>query len=186
MPFDRLGRDNAEDVQDGRNDVDRVVVLVADLAPSRGTGRPGDDAGIARPSVELVALPHLEGGVERHGPAGRIVVVGAGAAQLVDLGQILSQVVRDAVGELHFIDRAVRSAFAAGAVVGDQHDQGVVQFAALLEGVQQASDVVVGVGEETGVHLGHPGEQASLVRVEGRPRSGVVQGRERLAVGAGA
>ena len=91
-----------------------------------------------------------------------------------------------AVGELHLVDRAVRAAFAARAVVGHDHDQGVLQLVGLLQVVEQPADVVVGVGEESGVHLGHPGEQAPLVVVQRVPRAGVVQRRERLAVGAGA
>ena len=45
------------------------------------------------------------------------------------------------------------------AVVGDDDDQRVLALAGLLEVVEQPADLVVGVGEEPGVHLGHPGEQ---------------------------
>src|SRR3954452_3711320 len=55
-PFDRLGRLDAQTVQDRWDDVDRVVVLVPHLATRGGAGRPGDDAGVARSAVEEVAL----------------------------------------------------------------------------------------------------------------------------------
>ena len=55
----------------------------------------------------------------------------------------------------------------------------------LLEVVQQPADLGVGVREEPGVHLGHPREQPPLVGGQGVPRRGVVQRRERLAVGSG-
>ena len=92
---------------------------MADLASGLGAGRPGDDARVGGPAVELVALPHLERGVEGHGPPGRVVVVGAGSAQLVDLGQVLGQVIGDAVGELHLVDRAVGAALAADAPLSE-------------------------------------------------------------------
>ena len=49
------------------------------------------------------------------------------------------------------------------AVVRHEDDDRVVELAGLLEVVEQAPDVVVGVREEAGVHLGHPGEQRLLV-----------------------
>ena len=84
VPLDRLRRLDAEDVEDRRHEVDRVVVLVADLAAGLRPGRPRDDARVARAAVELVALPHLERRVERHRPAVRVVVVRLRAAELVD------------------------------------------------------------------------------------------------------
>jgi hypothetical protein len=89
VPLDGLRGLHAEDVQQGGDDIDGVVILVADLAAGLGAGRPGDDAGVGGAAVELVAFPHLERGVEGHGPPGRVVVVGAGTAQRVDLGQVL-------------------------------------------------------------------------------------------------
>jgi hypothetical protein len=117
VALDGLGRLDAEDVEDGGHEVDRVVVLLADLALGLHAGRPGDDAGVACAAVELVALPHLERRVERHRPAVGEVVVGLGAAELVDERQVRGDVVRDAVGELHLVDGSVRPALAAGAVV---------------------------------------------------------------------
>ena len=129
VPLDRLRRLDAEGVEDRRDDVDRVVVLVADLAASLRAGRPRDDARVARAAVELVALPHLERRVERHRPAVRVVVVRLRPAELVDHRQVLREVVGDAVGELHLVHRAVRAALAAGAVVGDDDDQRVLELA---------------------------------------------------------
>src|SRR5439155_9889048 len=60
VALDRLWSLDAEHVEDGRDDVDRVVVLVANLALGLQTCRPRDDARIARAAVEFVALPHLE------------------------------------------------------------------------------------------------------------------------------
>ena len=75
------------------------------------------------------------------------------------------------LANFHLVDRAVGAALAAGAVVGDEHDDRVRQLVGLLEVVQQAPDVVVGVCQEPGVDLGHPGEQTLLLGAQLVPRN---------------
>jgi hypothetical protein len=69
--------------------------------------------------------------------AGRVVVVGLRAAQLVDHREIALQVVGDAVEQQVLVDRAVRAALAGRAVVGDQDHQRVVSLPGLLQVVKQ-------------------------------------------------
>ena len=137
---------------------------------------PGHDHRVRRAALPVgVALPELERGVEGEGPAGRIVVVGLRAAELVDEGQVLLDPVGEPVEDLVLVDRPVRAALAGGAVVGDEHDQRVVELAGLLEVVEQPADLVVGVAEEARVHLRHPAEQALLVVGERVPRADGVE-----------
>ena len=178
------GRLDAENVQDRGDEVDRVVVLLADLPARLRAGGPRDDAGVAGSAVVLVALPHLERRVEGHGPAGRVVVIGLRAAEVVDLGEVRGEVVGHAVGELHLVDRAVGAALAACAVVGYDHDQRVVELLGPLEVVEEAADVVVGVGEKACVHLGHAAEELFLVVVQRVPGPDGVELGERLTVRA--
>ena len=106
MALDRRGALHPQGVQDGRHDVDGVMVLVADLAPAgRRPSRsgPGDDARVGGAAVELVPLPHLERRVERHRPAVRVVVVGPRPAELVQHGQVRRHVIGDPVSEFHFV-----------------------------------------------------------------------------------
>ena len=112
------------------------------------------------------------------------MVVRVGPTELVDLREILLKIVRDSVGELHLVDRSVRPALTAGAVVGDDQDHGVVQQLAPFQVVEQPAQVVVRVREEAGVYLGHPREQAPLVLVQRIPRAGEIQLRERLVIRA--
>jgi hypothetical protein len=60
------------------------------------------------------------------------------------------------------------------------------RLAGLLEVIEQPSDLVVRVGQEAGVDLGHPAEQPSLFRRKRRPGTGEVERPVRLAVGPGA
>ena len=186
VPLDPRGWLDVEHVEDRGHDVHGVVVLVAHLAPGRHPRRPRDDARVGGAPVELVALPHLEGRVERHRPAVGVVVVGLRATELLEHLEVVRDLVGQTVDELHLVDGAVRAALAARAVVRDHDDQGVLALAALLEVVEQAPDLVVRVREEAGVHLGHPAEQPALLGGQGVPRPGLVHGGERDAVRAAA
>ena len=123
---------DAEALEQGRHDVDRVAVLAADLAIGLDPGRPRDDQRVGRAALVVrVALPQLEGRVERPRPAGRVVVVRPRAAELVEVLEVLLHRVRQPVEELVLVDGAVRPALARGAVVGDEHDDRVVELAAV-------------------------------------------------------
>ena len=148
VPLDRPRRLDADAVEDRWRDVDRVVVLVANLAPGLDPLGPGDHARIAATAVELVALPHLERRVERHRPTIRVMVVGLRAPEFVDHREVRLDVIGNLVHELVLVERAVGTALAAGAVVGDQHDDRDLELLGLLQIREQAADLIVGVGEE--------------------------------------
>ena len=101
-------------------------------------------------------------------------------------GSVTSVVSATPLKKRHSLNDAVRAALAAGAVVGDHDDDGVVELAGLLEVVEDATDLVVGVRDEAGEHLGHAGEQSLLVGGERVPRTHGVEHRPGLSVGAGA
>ena len=113
--------------------------LVAQLALRLDPLRPGDDHRIGDAALEVVALPHLERRVERPRPADRIVVVGRRRAELVEVRHVLLDRVRDAVEELVLVDRAVRAALAARAVVGDEHDDRVLELRRSARGSRAAA-----------------------------------------------
>ena len=163
VALDRLRRLDSEHVEDRRDDVDRVVILLADLTLGLDARRPRDDARVARAAVELVALPHLERRVEGHRPAVRVMVVRLGATELVEQRHIRLDRVRDSVGELHLVHRTIWPTFARSAVVRNQDDESVFEPAELLEEAEQPSDLIIGVSEESCVHLGHAREQLLLV-----------------------
>ena len=121
-------------------------------APRRAAampGRPADDAHVRRAAlVAGEALPVRERRVERPGPAVAVVVVGERRAELVEAPQVLLDVVGDAVEELVLVERPVRAALAARAVVGDDDDDRVLELPGLLEVVDQPAELVVGVADE--------------------------------------
>ena len=93
--------------------------------------------------------------------------------------------VGDAVEEPPLVERAVRAALAARAVVGHDDDDRVVELPGLLEVVEHPAELVVGVRDEAGEHLGHASEQALLVVGQRVPGPDGVEQRPRLAVGTG-
>ena len=168
---DRVGHLDAAAVEDRRDDVGAVVVLVAHLAARLHPGRPVDHQRVADAALVGVALEHPERGRERERPAGRVVVVGVGRAELVDRRDVVLDAVRPGVEEVVLVDRAVRAALARGAVVGGVEDDRVVELPGLLEVVDDPPDLVVGVLRVGGVDLGHAGEQPLLVVGERVPRA---------------
>jgi hypothetical protein len=114
-----VGQLQAEALVDRRNEIGRVAELVPELGAGLDPCRPRDDQRIGDAALEVVALPHLERGVEGPGPADRVVVVGVRAAERVQVLQVLLHVVGNAVEELVLVDRAVGPALTGGAVVGD-------------------------------------------------------------------
>ena len=80
--------------------------------------------------------------------------------------------------------RAERRAFGARAVVAlDIDDQRVVELAHVLDRLDHAADLVVGVGDIGGEHLRLAGEQLLLVGVERVPFRQIVRPGRELRVG---
>ena len=67
----------------------------------------------------------------------------------------------------------------AAAVVGDDDDQRVLELPGVLEVVDHPPELVVGVGDVAGEHLGHAPEEALLVGAQRVP------GRTVLSIGQG-
>ena len=163
------GRLDAQQVQDRGHHVDDVRVLGADLAAGRDPPRPGDDERIAGAAPVGLPLPPAERRVPGKGPAPRVVVEVPGAADLIDQRQAFLQRLLGVVEELRLIRGPGRAALGAGAVVGDDHDQGVVQLPERAQELHQPPDLVIGVGQETGEHLHHPGSEPPGGRGQRRP-----------------
>ena len=183
-PGDLIGWSDSQQVVDRGRDIADVDVVVAYLAVRLDSVGPADDCGVGDTAlVGGVALVQLVGRVERHRPTYGVMRVGVGAAEMVDVLDALFDGVDIAVEELHLVDRPVGPALAAGTVVGDHHDDGVVELPGLLEIVEDAADLLIGVGQEAGEHLGHPAEQALLFVVERLPRPHRVLRRPWFTIG---
>ena len=76
-----------------------------------------------------------------------------GPADLVDQLEAFLQRLLGVVEELRLVGGPGGPAFGAGAVVGDDHDQRVVQLAKLAQVIDRPPDLVIGVGQETGEDL---------------------------------
>ena len=119
--------------------------------------------GIGHAAAERLALPSLERRVASEGPSPSVVVEVFGPAEIIERREVFFQVIWHVVEELVLVGRAGRSAFGARAVVGDEHDQRVVELAGCGEIVDQPADVMIGVLEEAGEHLHHAGVKPPLV-----------------------
>ncbi len=142
-----LGRGDADEVEHGGQDVDRVHVLVAHPAPlGRGDARrPVHDQRIGHPALVGLALPPLERRVARHRPAPRVVVVEPGAADLVDAPGRLLHGAGERVPHPPVVERPRRSALGRRPVVGQDDDHRVLELAQLGQAVDEAAQLVVRV-----------------------------------------
>ena len=131
--------------------------------------RPGDDEWIAGAAPVGLALPPPERRVPGPCPAPRVMVEEPGAAQLIDQLQALLERLLGVVEELCLVGGPGRPALGAGAVVGDDHDQRVVELAGRRRNSIKPADLVIGVGQETGEDLHHPAEQAARRRRQRLP-----------------
>ena len=178
-PVQRCLRDTAdggggfdpEHVEHRGHHVDDVRVLLADLAARGDACGPVHEERVARAAAVGFPLPAAERRVAGPGPAPRVVVERGRPAELVDLGQAVLQRLGGVVEELGLVGGAGGPALGARTVVGDHHDQRVVQLAGLAQELQQPPDLGVGVGQEAREDLHQPGGEPARV------------GRERLPFG---
>ena len=156
---DALRRFNAQGFQNRRDEVDDVAIMRAHLAARLDALGPRDDARVGGAAPVGLALPAAEGRVAGVGPAPGVVVEGLDAAQLVDHLEVIFQRFLDIVEEEHLVERADRTALGAGAVVGDDHDQRIVQLADLFQEIEDAPEVIIGEAHEAGIDFHHAGIQ---------------------------
>ena len=156
---DALRRLDAQGFQNRRDEVDDVPVVLAHLAARLDALGPGHDARVGGAAPVGLALPAAEGRVAGVGPAPGVVVEGLDAAQLVDHLEVIFQRFLHIVEEEHLVERAHRPALGAGAVVGDDDDQRVVQLADLFQEIEDAPEVIIGEAHETGIDFHHTGIQ---------------------------
>ena len=174
---DGAGRIDPDEIEQRRQDVDGVHVLVTCAPLGPDAGRPVEDERIGHAPFVGVALESLQRRVAGPGPAPRVVVVGLGCAEVVDPSQVLLEALGDEVEEVLLVERPLRTALGRCAVVAHDDDDGVLGLTELLNEVEDAGDLGVGVGEEAGVDLHQPSGQTLLVvaqRVPGRDPRGAL------------
>ncbi len=145
---DLVGRLDAEHVEHGRRQVDRVHVLAAHLAPGIDACRPRDDERVCDPTLVDLALPAPERRVAGHRPAPWVVVVCRRSADLVDAGDGLRDGAAGEVPRAGVVDRPMLPTLRRGSVVREREHERVVEPPDLLEEVEHAPEVMIGVAQE--------------------------------------
>ena len=159
---DRRRSLNACGFENGRHDVDDVVELGADATDVLDVAGPRYGHALAcAAEMRCDLLGPFERRVERPRPGHRHMRVGlVGAPGFIIQHQFGFREVQNAVVGGHLVRGALKRAFGAGAVVAaDIDDQRVVELAHVLDRLNHAADLIVGIGRVAGKHF-------SLARVQ--------------------
>ena len=181
---DRIGLRNAGRFEDGRSDVDDVMELAADAAHVVDMAGPGHGHALGRPAEVRRHLLHpLERRVHRPRPRR-----GKMRERLVRAPERVPEVLslhrhRDTIEGRELVRRAVDHAFGARAVVAaDVDDQGVVELAEVFDGLDDPTDLIVGVSEVSAIDIGLLDEELLLQQTEGIPLRQFFRPRRQLGV----
>ena len=192
--LDRLLEDSAEhlrstetgEFQHCREHVDHVCVLPTCGPELCGVDScwPRDDHRIRHTALMRLALPAPEGGVARHGPTPRVVVVDPRPADVVDPGELFGLLGAGDVPRADVVDGPVGTTLGAGAVVAHGDGDRVVEVTGGGQEVEQPAELRVGVCEVGGEGLHVSGVDAVLVVAELIPRRNPVgPGRQHGVLG---
>ena len=98
------------------------------------------------------------------------MVVGPRRAEVVDASEVLLEALRHEVEEVGLVERSLGPTLGAGPVVAHHHDDRVVELADLVDRIDHALHLGIGVREEGGVHLHHPCVEPLLISAQRIPR----------------
>ncbi len=110
--------------------------------------RPANNERVGNAAVEDVALPTFEGCVASHCPASSVVSVGVFGAPFIVMFQIGFKRVWYAIEKQVFVERSKETTLTGSTVIGNEHDQCVVQVTKFIPARPQAPDVVISMGKE--------------------------------------
>ena len=157
-------RRDAGQIEQGRHDVGDMGKLGADGAGVGDLFGPGDDEADPPPAPAGIGLEGRKGRVADLAPAHRIERRDFTAADLFALREIGLERQRRQAGKAPVeIDIAVGAGRTCAAVVGREHDEGVVEFAHLGEQRDQLADVLVDAVEHRGIGFHVPHEVRTLI-----------------------
>ena len=154
-----------------RGDVIDVGELFPQTAFVLDPPGPGDHQRVAGAAqVRGHLLDPLKGCGHGPGPAGRVLGVGLGAADDIELGQLHLHGFLQALEGSHVIDTARRATLGTAAIVADDVEkQGIVELAGGFQVVNQFGDLGVGVGQEAGKGFHQACCDLLLIRAEAVP-----------------
>src|SRR3954453_4899642 len=92
-----------------------------------------------------------------------------GATDLVESRQAVLEGLLSVIEELRLVGSSCWAALGARDVVGDDHDDRVVELALLTQEVEQPPQLMIGMAEDAGEDLHHPAEQLARRRRQGVP-----------------
>ena len=136
------------------------------------------------PKCDATCFTHLNGVLIAHAqPGGEVRERAVRSPERIPEELILHRYL-NAIEEGEFVRRAVQHAFRARAIVAaDINDEGVVELAQILHGLDDAADLVVGVSQIRAIDVHLSGEEFFLRQTERIPFRQFLRPRGQLGVG---
>src|SRR6266496_5312869 len=145
--------------------------LGADFSLSFNSRRPMDHDSVGSAAIMRCDLfGPLERSVAGPGPADRIMRESIWASPVIDVVHHLRRIANNAVQRHHFVVGTFRSPFCAGTVIAhDVNEQSVVQHTHFLQGINEASYVLISVLSKAGERFHLPSLKLFLDQLSGNP-----------------
>src|SRR5205809_146585 len=171
-PVHALGERQAGGLQYSRGNIRDMSELRADFSLDINPRWPMYNYTVRSSAiVRCDLLGPLEWSVAGPRPTNRIMREGARVAPIVQMRHIDLGGVNNSIQCHHLVIGAFRSTFCAGSVVAHNvNEQGVVQYAHFLQGINQASYLFIGVLGKTGERFHLAGFESFLIWCLGIPR----------------
>src|SRR5438876_11424846 len=118
---------------------------MTNTSPVRNTSWPVNDERIIDATRMHVFFVEFERSISSHGPGARIVRRAAIGADVIDMFQIVSEGgldwndARQRSVSVKVIRRALKASFRIGAVIGDHHQDRIVELAGALKGINETA-----------------------------------------------
>ena len=140
-----IGGFDADTFENRGQEIRDMVVLIASCSGIADAVWPVHDERVTYAALVGVLFVETQRRIADLGPARGVVVVQVGSTDFVDTIHHVFRTATDQIEEPEFVQRAVFASLLARAVIGDQHDDRVVEHIELFEEVDQPADLVIGV-----------------------------------------
>jgi hypothetical protein len=130
-------------IQKRRRQIAGMGELVTEVPATADALRPADDQRIANAAAVGILFVAAKGRIGRHGPTQREIRVCPGSADFIDTREFLGERFVSEVARAVGVYKTERATLLAGAIVGDDDGERIVERPCLLKEIDEAGQVLI-------------------------------------------